>query len=94
MKIELKSITANERANDCFILFRLDIGEDYIHKNPDGKKIIGHHLHKYKEGYGDKYAYSATDFGFTDPTNLVKSLNRFFELCNIEKIGLEVQGRL
>ncbi len=82
--IELSIGTLNNRAHDCIVLARLCIGKDKIHKNPDGTKVIGHHIHLYKEGFGDKIVYPAEDYGFEEPENFLKSIKRFCELCNID----------
>lgn len=81
--IELKMFTFNNRAQDCFVLCRLDI-DDKVHKNPDGHKINEPHIHFYKEGFGDKFAYPASQFNFTDCSDVLKCLKRFFEICNID----------
>jgi uncharacterized protein DUF6978/uncharacterized protein DUF1829/uncharacterized protein DUF1828 len=48
------------RARKTVILARLDLGGP-AHRNPDGKEIDCPHLHLYREGYDDKWAYSLDD---------------------------------
>jgi len=52
------------------ILLRLDINPSTFHRNPDGKKVEGNHLHIFTEGFGEKYAFPFD----------VKDKN-FYELC-------------
>ena len=52
------------------ILLRLDINPSTFHRNPDGEKIEGNHLHVFTEGFGEKYAIPFE----------VKS-NNFHDLC-------------
>ncbi len=44
------------RAKKTVILARLDIGGP-PHRNPDGKEILSPHLHLYREGHDDDWAY-------------------------------------
>lgn len=63
MKIGLtyKSLCNDNIYDDkCIMLVRIDTQDATYHINPDGKtKILPYqpHIHIYKEGYGDKYAY-------------------------------------
>lgn len=71
-------------------LVRLCIDSDQVHENPDGKIIRGSHIHMYKEGHFDKFAYPLSEYGFTNE-NIIPVLEQFFEICNIEKIRIEDQ---
>lgn len=45
--------------SQCIILVRIDTQDPTPHTNPDGTRIapLEPHIHIYKEGYGDKFAY-------------------------------------
>src|SRR4030042_4989620 len=54
-KIDLLKGTYQNRALQIVVLVRLDFGGQ-PHRNPDGQEIPSPHLHRYREGYGDKWA--------------------------------------
>lgn len=68
-------------------LVRACINEDAVHENPDGEIIKGSHIHIYKEGYRDRFAYHLNDLGFTTE-DIAKFLSEFLEYCVIEKIKI------
>lgn len=80
-KIELIKNTYQNRARKTFILIRIDIGGS-PHRNPDGQEISCPHLHLYKEGYADKWAYEIPD-SFADVSDAWQVLQDFMEYCNI-----------
>lgn len=53
-------ITFQNRVEVATILLRLDIGTK-PHRNPDGQRIGGTHLHIYREIYGTSWAYELND---------------------------------
>lgn len=56
-----KRITYQNRLDKtAIILARLDI-DTKPHRNPDGKKIGGTHLHLYQKDFGDKWAFALDD---------------------------------
>jgi len=59
------------------------------HVNPDGEEFSGSHIHIYREGYGDKFAYdiSSEKFldKFTNSEDLTDALYDFMKFCNITK---------
>ena len=58
-----------------------------MHKNPDGKIIKGAHIHIYKEGYGDKFAYPITDFGINRTNYTIKKMfTILLKFCNFVEI--------
>ncbi len=79
--ITLSKNTFQNRAKGSIILLRLDL-DPAPHRNPDGEVITGSHLHIYKEGYGDKIAYSLPEF-FDDCTNAKDFLEKFMDYCHI-----------
>ena len=80
-RIEMRKNTFQKRARKNTVLVRLDLGGS-PHRNPDGVEILCPHIHLYREGYGDKWAYELPK-EFSDLTNIRKTLEEFFEYCNI-----------
>ena len=70
------------RGHHIIILVRLDFG-GALHRNPDGLEIPCPHLHLYREGYGDKWAYQVPSDSFSNLTDLWQTLNDFMRYCNI-----------
>lgn len=79
--ISLSKNTFQNRARVAIILLRLDL-DSAPHRNPDGEVVSGNHLHVYKEGFGDKYAYPLPE-EFTDCKDINDFLDRFMDYCNI-----------
>nr|WP_317200593.1 hypothetical protein [uncultured Psychrobacter sp.] len=82
-RYEIKKITYQTRARKSIILVRLDI-KGPPHRNPDDEEIPCPHIHIYKEGYGDKWAYTLPK-DFDDCTNLWDFLEEFCKFCNISQ---------
>lgn len=79
--------TYQNRARQTVVLARLDFGSA-PHRNPDGKVIPAPHLHLYKEGHGDRWAYPLPE-AFTDPTDAQKTLVEFLAFCHIKKLAVQ-----
>ena len=79
--INLSKNTFQNRARKTISLLRLDLG-GAPHRNPDGKVVTGNHLHVYKEGFGDKYAYPLPE-EFIDCKDINDFLEKFMNYCNI-----------
>lgn len=79
-KIELLKGTVLLRAG-IQPLVRIDLAGG-IHRNPDGKEIPCPHIHIYKEGFEDKFAFPLPT-RFTHPNDLLTTLNEFMDYCNI-----------
>ena len=79
--IALKKITLQTRVRKEIILARLDVGGP-LHRNPDGVEISCPHLHLYREGFGDRWAYPLPH-NFTNPDDIWLSLGEFMDYCNI-----------
>ncbi|ADQ06578.1 putative Lj965 prophage protein [Caldicellulosiruptor hydrothermalis 108] len=83
---KLTRCTYNERYQTVITLVRLDI-DTKPHRNPDGTVIGPNHIHIYKEGYGDKWAYPLEDFKcFKNPKDLIQTFVDFCRFCNIVEI--------
>jgi hypothetical protein len=81
-KIDLKRQKFQNRAKDVIILARLDLGSP--HRNPDGEEIGVPHLHLYREGFNDKWAYELPDI-FTNIDDFWTTLQDFMKFCNVTK---------
>ena len=77
----LTKLTLQNRARDTIILCRLDIGVP--HRNPDGTEIGSPHLHIYKEGFDDKWAYPLPQDFFSNTNDRWQVLVDFMKYCNI-----------
>lgn len=86
----LKKIKYQTRARNAVILARIDIGAP--HKNPDGEEIGSPHIHIYKEGYADTYAYPLSKYGFTFSDDVYDLLNQFMKFCHIVKPPIIEEG--
>lgn len=81
-KIALKKAKYQNRAFQIFPLVRVDVG-GAPHRNPDDTEVPSPHIHVYREGYGDKWAYPLPVQDFPQPDDLWATLYDFFQFCNI-----------
>ena len=81
-KIDLLKGKYQNRARQIIILVRLDFGGQ-PHQNPDEKEIPSPHLHIYREGYGDKWAYPVSSGEFKNIDDLQETLYDFMRFCNV-----------
>ena len=94
-RIRLTKCTYQERYQTIIILIRLDV-DGPPHTNPEvvnaplpyltpynGQTIDCPHLHLYVEGFMDKWAIPAPNDEFSDTANLYKTLQDFFQYCNV-----------
>lgn len=81
-RIDLLRGKFQNRARQVVVLVRLDFA-GAPHRNPDGEEIPCPHLHIYKEGYGDKWAYPISPDQFPRIDNLWDTLDDFMGFCNI-----------
>jgi len=82
VQINVAKVNYQNRARQVVVLMRLDLG-GAPHQNPDGEVVPCPHLHIYREGYGDKWAYAIPEGKFGDLSNLFKTLQDFMAECNI-----------
>ena len=57
---QLNRITYHQRVFTNTTIIRFD-SDTKPHQNPDGKKIDGTHIHVYRHGFGDSWAYELND---------------------------------
>ena len=81
-RIDLTKGTYQNRSRQVIVLVRLDFGGQ-PHCNPDGQEIPLHHLHIYREGYGDKWAVPVLADQFSNISDLWQTLQDFMIFCNI-----------
>lgn len=85
-RINISQATLQTRYNKSLPLIRLDI-EGPSHTNPDSEIIPCPHIHIYREGYMDRWAYPVvTDKNFTDLNDLTLILYDFLKYNNINPI--------
>lgn len=80
--IRLSKLKFQNRGRKVIVLARLDINGS-PHTNPDGIKIDGAHLHVYREGYEDRWAYPINSNEFKNPNSIQQSFEDFCRYCNI-----------
>lgn len=80
-QINLAKGTYQNRARQVVILVRLDFGGS-PHRNPDGKRVESPHLHLYREGFDDKWAFQVPE-RFMDLSDSWRTLGDFMAYCNI-----------
>jgi len=81
--------------DDYFILIRIDTKDNTPHRNPDGTVIspLQPHIHIYREGYHDKFAYPLPN-GFSDANNIMGLFLEFLSystILNTDKVKLVEQ---
>lgn len=90
-RIDLAKVTYQNRARQIVILARLDLG-GAPHRNPDGAELPCPHLHVYREGYGDKWAFGLSPEQFPNPSDLWSTLQDFLQYCNITDANVIDRG--
>ena len=80
-RIDLAKGTYQNRGRQVVVLARLDFGGG-PHRNPDGEEIGSTHLHLYREGYGDKWAYQVPATHFSHLSDPWLTLGDFMRFCN------------
>lgn len=80
--IKLGKQSLQNRARRVVILARLCVVGS-PHRNPDGEEIPAPHLHIYKDGYADKWAFPAPGHEFGNPDDAWQTLQDFMRYCNI-----------
>lgn len=81
-QVELVKGTYQNRARSVVVLARLDFG-GVPHRNPDDQEIDCPHIHLYREGFGDKWAFPLPDQAFTNFTDRWQLFNDFMAFVNI-----------
>jgi hypothetical protein len=88
--LRLAKLKFQNRVRTVIVLARLDV-DGSPHTNPDGQTIPGTHLHLFREGYDDKWAYPLNPGVFTLLTDPGTTFQEFCAFCSIESAP-SVQG--
>jgi hypothetical protein len=83
--IRLLKLRFQTRARKVVVLVRLDI-DGAPHTNPDGTRLGGTHLHLYREGYEDRWAFSVDPNEFADMADVRLAFDYFCRYCRIEGV--------
>lgn len=83
--INLQKRNHQIRGHKVIILARLDL-DGPPHRNPDGQEVGPRHLHLYREGYADKWAFPVPDGIFTDMDNAYQTLQDFMRFCKVVRL--------
>ncbi|MBZ5630491.1 MAG: hypothetical protein LAO06_16660 [Acidobacteriia bacterium] len=81
--IRIAKLKKQTRARKITVLARLDV-DGSPHTNPDGTTIGGTHLHLYKEGFEDRWAFPVPS-SFSNLTNINQVFVDFCAYCNIQR---------
>lgn len=81
-RIDLSKGTNQLRGRQTVILVRLDYGGK-PHRNPDGEEIGSPHLHLYREGYADKWAFPIPPGVFSNIDDHWATLQEFLTYCQV-----------
>ncbi len=81
-QINLTKTRYQNRARRIFIVARLELNGPR-HRNPDGTWVECPHLHLYKEGYADRWAYPISETLFGNLRDPFQTLDDFMAFCNI-----------
>ncbi len=79
-RIDLLKGKYQARARQVIVLVRLDFG-GAPHRNPDDQEIGSPHLHRYREGFGDKWAEDVPVEHFPRISDLWGTLEDFMRYC-------------
>ena len=81
-RINLAKGKIQNRARTTTVLARIDFG-GAPHRNPNDEEIACPHVHLYREGFGDRWAFPISSTVFTQPTDHLQTLIDFMRFCNI-----------
>lgn len=81
-RIDLLRAKYQKRGRNVVVLVRIDLGGP-PHRNPDDQEIATPHLHIYREGYSDKWAFPIPPEHFPNIADLSATLDDFITFCNI-----------
>lgn len=90
-RIDRAKLKYQTRSRVIVILARLDIAGS-PHRNPDGQGLPCPHLHLYREGFADKWAFPVEASDFTDLTDAWTLLEDFQRYCNVTQPPLIQRG--
>ena len=80
--VDLRKCSYLKRVRKSIVLARLDVN-GRAHRNPDKTKISTPHLHLYREGFNDKWAFPVPREHFTNFDDPWIILEEFLKFCNV-----------
>ena len=90
-RIKISKCTYQNRYRKDIVLLRLDI-DGSTHTNPDGGEMGGSHLHIYREGFGDRWAFPLPN-DFSANMDLITKFLEFLDYCKITNANdINLQG--
>ena len=92
-EFDLSRGSYQKRVRHVIVLARLDFNRR-LHRNPDGTTINSPHLHLYREGFNDKWAFPVPRGKFTNLNDPWIILKDFLIYCNVVKPPLFHTGVL
>ena len=81
--LRLTKLRFQNRVRTIVVLVRLDV-DGAPHTNPDGERLSGTHLHLFREGYDDRWAYPVDVNTFTLLSDPGTTFQEFCAFCKIE----------
>ena len=79
----LSKLRFQNRVRTVVVLVRLDV-DGAPHTNPDGERLSGTHLHLFREGYDDRWAYPVDPSNFNLLSDPGSTFRDFCAFCKIE----------
>ena len=83
---EISKYTVNKRYRQTVILLRYDNGGR--HTNPDGVLFEGAHVHLYREGFNDKFAFPVSEIGVDKSDSMDSVFAKIMHFCNVKKFPI------
>jgi Family of unknown function (DUF6978) len=83
--LRLSKFRYQTRGRQVIVLVRLCI-DGTSHTNPDGTRLTGSHLHRYREGYDDKWAKPLATGQFANIQDVWRTFEDFCTYCNVQGI--------
>ena len=56
------------------------------HTNPDGVLFEGQHVHLYREGFNDKFAFPVSEVNVVDTDTVEQVFKKIMHFCNINQV--------
>lgn len=81
---ELSKYTINKRHRQTVIMLRYDNGGR--HTNPDGILFEGPHVHLYREGFNDKFAFPMSEVNVSSTDTMEEVFKKILHFCNIKQV--------
>lgn len=90
-RLDLQKAKYQERARQVVVLVRLDLGGP-PHRNPDDEEVPSPHLHLYREGFSDKWAFAVPVDAFPRLADLYATMDDFMRYCRVTDPPLIERG--